>query len=100
MEAAVESVYHKYFPEKLAGLTDSDFKSYVESYKKGLITPPTSESQEFSQFLDPVMSSADGQCFKLTDEMISYLDKTVTSKQVLIDAWDKLVEPSQGTRKK
>ena len=41
MEAAVESVYHKYFPEKLAGLTDSDFKSYAALLRLQLALVPS-----------------------------------------------------------
>jgi len=99
LEAAVEAVYHEYMPSKLAALADKDFQSYVSSYRQSLLTPPTSFQEEFAQFLDPVSSSTDSNCFHLHDEMLLFLD-TLTSKQPLIDAWAALMQPSSGTRKK
>lgn len=100
MEAAVESVYHKHFPEKLAQLTNEDFQSYKDSYRQSLLVPPTTSPEEFAQFWDPAVAAAGGKCFNMADEMVKYLDKSVNSKQVLIDAWKALANPSSGTRKK
>jgi insulysin len=99
MEGAVEAVYHKYMPEKLKKLTDDDFQSYIHSYKQSLITPPASDSEEFANFWSAINTSPNGHCMKMADELLSSLE-TVTSKQLLIDTWKELVNPSGGMRTK
>lgn len=99
VEAAINGLYHKIIPETLASLTDTDFESYVSSYKDSLLTPPTSIDQEFSHFWDTVLSS-EPSCYKLQDEMLRYIDFSLTSKQLLVDAWHELMDPSSGMRTK
>jgi insulysin len=100
VEAAIESVYFKYVPEKLAKMSDDDFKTLVHSYRQSLITPPTSPASEFAEYYDPVMTDWQGKCFKLVDAMVQFIEESATSKQILIDAWDKVIKPTSGMRQK
>lgn len=100
LEAAVESVYQKFMPEKLANLTDEEFKEHAASFRQSLLLPPKSYGEEFGQYWGPVISSSGGTCFHLQDEMLRYLNESLVSKQPLIDEWTALMDPSAGTRKK
>jgi insulysin len=99
-EAAVEAVYHKFMWEKLSNLTDDDFKSFVASYRSGLLVPTRGYSEEFRNFWSPIKGADSDACLHLQDDMLRYLDNSLTSKQPLIDEWTELMTPSTGTRQK
>lgn len=99
VEPVIYSVLHKTMPERLASLNDKDFKSYVDSFRQSMISPPAQYAAEFTKFWGPIISSPGGECFGMDDEMLSVV-KDIKSKQPLVDLWKKLFEPQAGTRKK
>jgi len=98
MEAAVMRVYTKLLPERLQNLTDDEFASYKHSFSQSILQPPLGFSDEYDHFWGPVAQG--GQCFELQDEMLKYLKETVKSKDVLIEAYNRLLFPDSGHRKK
>jgi len=98
MEAAVEQVYLELMPARLANLSEAEFQSYRSSYKSALLKPALTTKDEFDHFWSPV--SHQGQCYGLRNEMLNYLEDSVTDKAPLVKAWDELVNPKEGIRQK
>lgn len=98
MEAAVEQVYLELMPAWLANLSEAEFQSYRSSYKSALLKPALTTKDEFDHFWSPV--SHQGQCYGLRNEMLKYLEDSVTDKAPLVKAWDELVNPKEGIRQK
>jgi len=98
MEAAIEHVYFHSMPQRLAELTDDEFKSYKAAFKHQLLEPPLDVSEEFAHWWGLV--SMHGACLGLRNEMLTYLEKLVDTKDSLSKAWSRLIFPESGVRLK
>eukprot|EP00747_Dinoflagellata_sp_TGD_P085913 gnl/TRDRNA2_/TRDRNA2_163067_c1_seq1.p1 gnl/TRDRNA2_/TRDRNA2_163067_c1~~gnl/TRDRNA2_/TRDRNA2_163067_c1_seq1.p1 ORF type:complete len:804 (+),score=160.53 gnl/TRDRNA2_/TRDRNA2_163067_c1_seq1:362-2413(+) len=96
-EAAIEGVYSSLMPKRLHELTEAEFKSFKDSFVEDLLQKPSGHSDEFGHFHSPVAMG--GVCFTLRDEMLEYL-KSLSTKQPLIDAYNSIVFPKNGQRRK
>jgi len=98
VEAAVEAIYLDAMPKKLEALSEEEFTSWRHSFQQSLTKPPLNSKEEFDHFWSPIGQG--GSCFGLRDAMAAYLEESVTSKEALIQAWNGLVFPESGIRKK
>jgi len=92
MEVAVEHVYFELMPERLRNLTEQEFRTYKDSFKQQLLQPPASRSEEFKHHWSHILNG--GECFGLLNKMLDYLDRTLTSKDPLVEAWNSISSPS------
>jgi len=97
-EILAELLYNKLMPDLLANMTEEDFQVHKASFRDSLLAPPTSYTEEFDHFWSPAMLM--GACGQLNDGMLEYLEQSMTSKQVLVDAWTRLLAGENGVRKK
>lgn len=97
-EAAAEYVFSTLVLAKLRELSDEDFASLRGAYLQELAAPPTGPSDEVSHFWGPVQNG--GHCFSLHDLIVQYVNDTMTSRDLLVDAYERLVLPSTGVRRK
>jgi secreted Zn-dependent insulinase-like peptidase len=98
VEGAIEYVFSVAFPESLAKMTDEEFEAHKSSFETSLLEPPTSKNDEYQHFWGPLQEGS-GDCFGLPDEMLTSLRKDVTSKEVLVNAWNKIAYPEEGRTK-
>jgi secreted Zn-dependent insulinase-like peptidase len=92
VEALIEYVLSVIMPRFLLNMTDDHFDSQKESFMQKLLRPPTKFSGEFGHFWEPLLESAD--CLNLQSEMLAYLTSAATSKNALVDEWNRIAYPS------
>eukprot|EP00747_Dinoflagellata_sp_TGD_P162306 gnl/TRDRNA2_/TRDRNA2_179760_c0_seq1.p1 gnl/TRDRNA2_/TRDRNA2_179760_c0~~gnl/TRDRNA2_/TRDRNA2_179760_c0_seq1.p1 ORF type:complete len:1195 (+),score=248.56 gnl/TRDRNA2_/TRDRNA2_179760_c0_seq1:68-3652(+) len=97
-EAAIEGVFTNLMPKRLQDLTQDEFNSFKGSFGEGLLERPTGPSDEFDHFSSPVAQG--GVCFSMREEMLRYLNESLTSKQKLIDTYNRIMFPKHGERHK
>jgi len=94
VEGLCEHVWAKTVPKEIGDLDDATFKSHKDSFKSSLLEGPLTTNQELSHFEDPILL---GGCLGLRSAMLEFLD-TVTSKHQLLEAWNSVIQPMNGTK--
>jgi len=98
MELDAERVYFKLMPQRLRNLTDAEFKTYKDSFRQQLLQPPVGRSEEFNHYWSHIMNG--GRCFGLLNEMLEFMDRDLTSKTALVEAWDQIIFASSDMSRK
>lgn len=98
LEAHIEYVFSNTFPDRLSKLSDSEFQSYKAAFANSLQEVPLSVEDEFSHAWSPV--SQGGNCFDLHDQMLKYLNESLSTKDPLVEAYNNMIFPATGTRKR
>eukprot|EP00747_Dinoflagellata_sp_TGD_P133898 gnl/TRDRNA2_/TRDRNA2_175265_c2_seq1.p1 gnl/TRDRNA2_/TRDRNA2_175265_c2~~gnl/TRDRNA2_/TRDRNA2_175265_c2_seq1.p1 ORF type:complete len:244 (-),score=65.17 gnl/TRDRNA2_/TRDRNA2_175265_c2_seq1:77-724(-) len=98
VEAAIEHVLTNLMPKRLQELTESEFDDFKSSFTEDLLQKPTGPSDEFSHYWSPVAKG--GECFGLRDEVMKFLNQSLSTKAPLIEAYNKIMFPASGERRK
>lgn len=98
LEGAVESVYTDLMPKTLANLTETEFAAHSSSLEQELLQPPSTFDAEVSHFWNTI--SEGGDCFQLKDEMLAFLKSGQVTKDTLLQTWNDIALPKEGTRRK
>jgi len=98
LEAAIEAVLTGTMPQRVEMLSDKDFDSYKDTFRRELLEPPYKTRQEVEHFWGPIAQG--GKCFDLQHEMLRYIDSHNVTKTLLKSEWKKLAIPEEGMRRK
>lgn len=98
MEAHIEYVLTKMFPDRLASLSQSEFQSYKDSVANKMLEKPRTPSAEFSHAWAPVAGEA---CPQLAEQELKLLNGSFfKTKDPLVKAYNDMVFPKNQLRKK
>jgi len=98
-EAAIENVLLNMMPASLQELTEDEFEGLRQATLDSLSQNPSGPSEEVSHFWMHVANGVG--CFGLRETLRDYLTDNVTSKELLIETYSRLIEPtSEGVRRK
>mmetsp|Transcript_53764 Transcript_53764/g.128103 ORF Transcript_53764/g.128103 Transcript_53764/m.128103 type:complete len:1233 (+) Transcript_53764:103-3801(+) len=98
MESAAHRVFFVDMPKKLDEITDDEFLAYKESFMDSLLQKPYHTGDEVAHFWSPI--STGSHCFDLRTKMMRYMNESLTSKEILKSAWQRLIMPDSGVRKR
>lgn len=91
MEPIIEWVYTKKMVEVLGKMEDAEFQTLRQSFISVHKERPENFEQEYEHWSQ--QTDTGGNCFGLRDKLVEYAEHNVTSKQDLIDAWFRAVQP-------
>lgn len=80
-------------------MKDDAFERFKNSFIESMHAPPETFGEEHAYWEKKIAQG--GQCFGLVDQMMEFAKTKLTSKQQLIDAWERAMSPSEtGMRRK
>merc|ERR1719379_2506141 len=97
IEPQIEMVMNNIMVKKLKDMTDADFEAYKASFAKQLLEPPLGFSEEIGHFW-PVVARGN-VCPDKALQLLKYLREELTSKDQLMEAWQKIVNSEEPRSK-
>merc|ERR1719207_477662 len=93
VEPLIEWLFNVKMRERLKTMPVDEFETFKSSFISQMESPPENLAEELDHW--PSQVSKGGKCFALRDQMILYAQQHLSSKQQLIDAWERVLAPKK-----